>query len=111
MNTWPASQNVSKKRKPPPTKPQAQLARNGRQLVKNVQRILERQAQFIHDARMPRTHHGFSHCPFYCRQPMRIERTVPKLGELPEMQTFECKRCRLAVTAKRCSGIVETASL
>ena len=40
-------------------------------------------------------------CPC-CGEPMRVTRTEPKVGELPEMQIFECRLCRLAVTAEHC---------
>jgi hypothetical protein len=46
-----------------------------------------------------------------CGEPMRFARTVPKVGELPEMQTFECRLCRLAVTAEQVLGIMEMVSL
>jgi hypothetical protein len=39
-------------------------------------------------------------CPG-CGAPMRFLRTVPPISDLPEMQTFECKPCRLAVTAEQ----------
>jgi hypothetical protein len=39
-------------------------------------------------------------CPC-CGRSMRFERTVPKVGDLPEMETFECTLCRLAVTAEQ----------
>jgi hypothetical protein len=39
-------------------------------------------------------------CPS-CGAPMRFLRTVPAIGGLPEMQTFECRPCRLAVTAEQ----------
>jgi hypothetical protein len=45
-------------------------------------------------------------CPC-CGQTMCFARTVPKLGDLPEMQTFECRLCRLAVTAEQVLGITE----
>jgi len=32
---------------------------------------------------------------------MRLLRTVTSLSGLPEMQTFECRPCRLAVTAEQ----------
>jgi len=51
----------------------------------------------------------FVTCPC-CGEPMRLVRTVPQLGELPEMQRFECRLCRLAVTAEEVLGIVEMAS-
>ena len=49
-------------------------------------------------------------CPS-CGEPMRFARTVPKVGELPEMQTFECRLCRLAVTTEQVRGIMEMVSL
>ncbi len=49
-------------------------------------------------------------CPS-CGEPMRYTRTVPKVGDLPEMQTFECRLCRLAVTAEQVRGIMEMVSL
>jgi predicted nucleic acid-binding Zn ribbon protein len=39
-------------------------------------------------------------CPS-CGAPMRFLRTVPPISDLPEMQTFECRPCRLAVTAEQ----------
>jgi hypothetical protein len=39
-------------------------------------------------------------CPS-CGAPMRFSRTVPAISGLPEMQTFECRPCRLAVTAEQ----------
>ncbi len=42
---------------------------------------------------------------------MRFTRTVPKVGDLPEMQTFECRLCGLAVTAEQVRGIMEMVSL
>jgi hypothetical protein len=42
---------------------------------------------------------------------MRFARTVPKVGDLPEMQTFECRLCGLAVTAEQVLGITEMLSL
>ena len=49
-------------------------------------------------------------CPS-CGELMRFARTVPKVGDLPEMQTFECRLCRLAVTAEQVRGIMEMVSL
>ncbi len=49
-------------------------------------------------------------CPC-CGQIMRFARAVPKVGDLPEMQTFECRLCRLAVTAEQVLGITEMLSL
>jgi hypothetical protein len=31
-------------------------------------------------------------CPC-CRDPMRLVRTIPKLGGLPELRVFLCERC------------------
>jgi transposase-like protein len=39
-------------------------------------------------------------CPS-CGAPMRFLRTVPRLRGLPELQTFECRPCGLAVTAEQ----------
>jgi hypothetical protein len=39
-------------------------------------------------------------CPS-CGEPMRFLRIVPPTGDLREMQTFECRPCRLAVTAEQ----------
>jgi hypothetical protein len=41
---------------------------------------------------------------------MRFARTVP-VNDLPEMQAFECRLCRLAVTAEQVLGIMEMVSL
>jgi hypothetical protein len=39
-------------------------------------------------------------CPI-CGAPLRFVRTVPMVSGLSEMQTFECRVCRLAVTAEQ----------
>jgi len=39
-------------------------------------------------------------CPS-CGAAMRLSRIVPPIGGLPEMQTFECRLCHLAVTAEQ----------
>jgi hypothetical protein len=39
-------------------------------------------------------------CPS-CGGLMHFLRTVPSMSGLPEMQTFECKPCRLAITAEQ----------
>ena len=31
-------------------------------------------------------------CPC-CRDPMRLVRTIPKLGGLPELRVYQCERC------------------
>jgi hypothetical protein len=49
-------------------------------------------------------------CPC-CGKTMRFARTVPKVGDLPEMQTFECRLCRLAITAEQVFGITKMLSL
>ncbi len=51
----------------------------------------------------------FLACPC-CGKPMRFARPVPKIDSLPEMQTFECRLCRLAVTAEQVLGITEMVS-
>ena len=37
------------------------------------------------------------HCP-NCTKPMVLARSWPRLGGLPEMKTFECKRCSIVFT-------------
>jgi hypothetical protein len=49
-------------------------------------------------------------CPC-CGELMRFARTVPKVSDLPEMQTFECRLCRLAVTVEQVLGTMEMVSL
>jgi len=39
-------------------------------------------------------------CPS-CGAAMHLSRIVPAVGGLPEMQTFECRLCHLAVTAEQ----------
>ena len=36
-------------------------------------------------------------CP-HCRKPMDFVRSVPKIGALPELRTYQCKPCRETVT-------------
>ena len=36
-------------------------------------------------------------CPD-CRQPMKLVRTIPHVGGLPEIQVFYCSRCKQAET-------------
>ena len=36
-------------------------------------------------------------CPS-CGRPMRFVRSVPRLGALPELRTFECKACGVTYT-------------
>lgn len=36
-------------------------------------------------------------CPS-CGQPMCFKRAVPRLAALPELRTFECKRCAVTYT-------------
>jgi len=68
--------------------------------------------------RSPATGIGMDHidtdrlavCPG-CGAPMRFSRTVPLIGGLPEMQTFECRRCHLAVTAEQVLQFAEFAEL
>jgi predicted amidophosphoribosyltransferase len=36
-------------------------------------------------------------CP-RCRQPMAFVGSVPKIGALPELRTYQCKPCRETVT-------------
>ena len=87
------------------------MADSWRETVK-LQEILTRQAEFIRKVPMPRASgrlvmpidtintDRLVACPC-CSRSMRFARTVPKVGDLPEMETFECKPCRLAVTAEQ----------
>lgn len=36
-------------------------------------------------------------CPV-CSQPMNLARVTPRVGGLPELQTFECRPCGAALT-------------
>jgi len=36
-------------------------------------------------------------CP-RCRKPMDFVRSIPKVGALPELRTYQCKPCRETVT-------------
>ena len=47
-------------------------------------------------------------CPS-CGTLMRFSRTVPPIDGLPEMQTFECSLCRVAVTAEQVPQFPELA--
>jgi hypothetical protein len=42
----------------------------------------------------------FAICPS-CGAAMHFSRIVPSIGGLPEMQTFECRPCQLAITAEQ----------
>ena len=37
------------------------------------------------------------HCP-NCGQPMKLALVTPRVGGLPELQTFECRPCSVAFT-------------
>jgi len=39
-------------------------------------------------------------CPC-CREPMRLMRTIPKLGGLPELLVFVCESCREVETVEQ----------
>jgi len=36
-------------------------------------------------------------CP-HCAKPMRLARTIPRLGGLPELRTYECRACGVTFT-------------
>ena len=36
-------------------------------------------------------------CP-NCGQPMKLARVTPRVGGLPELQTFECRPCSVVLT-------------
>jgi hypothetical protein len=48
-------------------------------------------------------------CPS-CGAVMRYMRSVPKIGGLPELQTFECRACRVSITEALEPKVLETAS-
>jgi DNA-directed RNA polymerase subunit RPC12/RpoP len=37
------------------------------------------------------------HC-LSCGKPMRLARSIPKLGGLPELRTIECRECGVSIT-------------
>jgi transposase-like protein len=37
------------------------------------------------------------HCP-NCYQPMKLARVTPRVGGLPELQSFECRPCGVVLT-------------
>jgi hypothetical protein len=39
----------------------------------------------------------FPFCP-NCAKPMELARTGPRLDALPEINTYECRRCRIVFT-------------
>jgi hypothetical protein len=47
-------------------------------------------------------------CPS-CGAAMNFSRTVPSIAGLPEMQTFECRPCQLAITAEQVLEFLEAA--
>jgi len=49
-------------------------------------------------------------CPS-CGAAMHFSRIVPSIGSLPEMQTFECRPCQLAITAEQVLQCSEAAEL
>jgi hypothetical protein len=49
-------------------------------------------------------------CPS-CGAPMHFSRMVPPIGDLLEMQTFECRPCQLAITAEQVLQLPEAAEL
>ena len=46
------------------------------------------------------THPTATLCP-RCREPMKVVRTIPKLGGLPALHVFLCERCRHVETIER----------
>jgi hypothetical protein len=49
-------------------------------------------------------------CPS-CGNPMRFARAIPQDGRLPELWTFDCKECGLAVTEAKDSARMEKSQL
>jgi len=49
-----------------------------------------------------------AYCPI-CGAPMRFAQSFPSFGAETPSQTFECKQCRLAVTAEEILEVSEMA--
>jgi transposase-like protein len=49
------------------------------------------------------------HCP-NCGRPMTLARTTPRVGGLPELQTFECRVCRVMLTVAVENGFEKPAA-
>jgi hypothetical protein len=48
-------------------------------------------------------------CPS-CGAPMRLARSIPKIGGLPELQTFDCRACGVAITEAHEPKVLEMAA-
>jgi hypothetical protein len=48
-------------------------------------------------------------CP-HCGEPMRLARSVPHLGGLPELRTYDCKACGVCFTMAVEAGDARAAS-
>ncbi len=48
-------------------------------------------------------------CCLSCGKPMRFARSISRPIGLPEVQTFECRTCGLAVTAEAAAEVLEMA--
>jgi hypothetical protein len=51
---------------------------------------------------------GLAACPS-CGAPMRFPRTVPLINDVAEKRIFECKPCRLVITAEHLQQFPEIA--
>ena len=51
---------------------------------------------------------GFAACPS-CGAPMRFPRTISLINDAAEMRIFECKPCRLVITAEHLLQVPELA--
>jgi hypothetical protein len=56
-----------------------------------------------------RTHHTYSTC-LSCDNPMRFARAIPQADGLPELQTYDCKECGVAMTEAEDSQLASTAA-
>ena len=57
-------------------------------------------------------HHEFDRpapcCPS-CGAAMRLVRSIPKIGGLPELESFECRACRVSITEAATPDVSELA--
>jgi hypothetical protein len=47
---------------------------------------------------MDREHIQSDHICLSCGKPMRLSRTIPSIGELPELRTYDCTGCGVVFT-------------
>jgi hypothetical protein len=49
----------------------------------------------------PTTANSAVRCRCCCQEPMKLMRTIPKLGGMPALQVFFCERCSHVETFER----------